>query len=277
MRPSLQRPGKELWHGVTKADLAQHLATVADEMLPHLRDRPLTLVRAPDGIHADRFFQKDAHHLAKHVETFPFEGVNYVVARSAADLLTLADQAVVELHGWVSRRDAPDRPDRLVFDLDPPHAGMFDVVREVARDLCGLLERRGGAPFPLLTGSKGIHVVVPLTPDAAFPEVVAFTSAVARVMARNDPRLTTELRKDRRRGRIFVDDLRNRPRQTAILPWSPRAREGAPFAVPVTRDDLERDGLEPDVARIGDASRWLERDAWRGFWDAATPLSRMLR
>lgn len=272
MPVDLQRPDKELWHGVTKHDLALHLATVAGEMLPHLRDRPLTLVRAPDGIHRDRFFQKDAHALARHVDTCTFDGVDYVLVREAHDLLWLADQAVVELHGWVSRCDQPDRPDRLVFDLDPPHEGMFDVVREVALDLCGLLERRGGTPYPLLTGSKGVHIVVPLVPEAGFAKVIAFTQAVARVMARRDARLTTELRKARREGRIFVDDLRNRPRQTAILPWSPRAREGAPFAVPVTVRDLEDERLRPDMARVGDAQRWLERNAWEDFWSRAVPL-----
>lgn len=275
MRLEVQRPDKELWKGVSKADLARHMVAAADVMLPHLKDRPMTLVRAPDGIDGQRFFQKDAHHLAKHLETCTFDGVDYVLARSADDLVRLADMAVVELHGWVSRCDQPDVPDRIVFDLDPPSSDEFDDVRIAARDLCRLLRKRGATPFPMLSGSKGIHVTVPLEREAPFADVVSFTNAVARVMTRHNPRLTTELRKDKRQGRIFVDTLRNRPRQTAVMPWSPRAKEGAPFALPILIEDLDDADLHPQAAHVGEAEGWLRRKAWEGFFDAAVPLSRI--
>lgn len=275
MKLELQRPNKELWPGVTKVDLARHMILVANQILPHLKDRPLTLVRAPDGIDGPRFFQKDAHHLASHLDTCHHRDIDYTMVHNHRQLIHLADQAAIELHGWTSRCDRPDTPDRLVFDFDPTEGEHFDEVRHAARDLCRLIRNRGGTPFPMITGGKGIHVLVPLERSAAFPEVIAFTDTVARVLARNDPLLTTEVRKDKRAGRIFIDTLRNRPRQTAVLPWSARLRPGAPFAAPITIDDLDDVTLHPRAARIGDTERWLQRDAWRGYAEAAVPLSRL--
>lgn len=269
MSLEMKRPGKELWDDVTKADLARHFLLVAPRMLPHLKDRPLTLVRAPDGIDKHRFFQKDAHHLGHELRRCRADDVQHVMAESPQDLVALADQACVELHGWVSRCTHPDVPDRIVFDLDPPDASHFADVQDVARKLHDLLEDRGARPHPMVTGSKGIHLVVPLVAEADFAKVVAFTDTVADVLTRHDRRLTTEVRKVKREGRIFVDTLRNRPRQTAVLPWSTRARPGAPVATPITRDDLDDPGLDPQAWTVGHIPG---HDPWKGFFDAAVPL-----
>lgn len=272
MHPELKRPDKQLWPGISKAELAIHLATVAPAMLPHLKDRPLTLVRAPDGVEAHRFYQKDAHHLSKDLKTCSFDGVAYVLARSPDDLVRLADQAAVELHGWTSRCDRPGHPDRIVFDLDPPDDSMFPVVRRAAQTLVDLIQEAGGTPFVLLTGSKGIHVVMPIRRGPDYDSVRRFTDAVARVMVRHDKDLTTELRKRARKGRVFVDTLRNRPRQTSVIPWSPRARPEGSFAVPVPVSALSDKDLDPRTARLGEAEAWLADDPWQGFFAAAARL-----
>jgi bifunctional non-homologous end joining protein LigD len=269
--PQITRPAKQLWEGVSKEDLARHMHEVAEAMLPHTHARPLTLVRAPDGVAAGTFFQKNARDLARWLPTCQSGDTQHATAARAEDLIRLADQAVVEVHGATATCYDLQRPDRLVFDFDPPPDRYDDVVDACTR-LAEMLQRRGGAPHFLLTGSRGIHVVVPLQPQATYDEVKSFADAVARVLERHNDALTTQFRKRRRGNRIFIDTLRNRPRQTSILPWSPRARSGAPFALPV--EDLA--DTRPDQARIGEAKSYLDARPWARFWESAVPLSRML-
>lgn len=272
MRVEMSRPDKELWPGVRKADLASYYGHVARWMLPHLERRPLTLVRAPDGVGAGRFFQKDAHHMPGLLSRCEVRSdLHHVMADDVQGLLALADQACVELHGWVSRCDAPDLPDRIVFDLDPPDQGRFPDVLDAARTLCDLLQRRGASVFPLLTGSKGIHVVVPLVPEADMDGVAAFADAVGRVLVRHDDRLTMQVRKAARQGRIFVDTLRNRRKQTSVLPWSTRAVEEAAIALPITVEALQED-VHPRMATVRDRP---QQDPWESFFSSAVPLSRI--
>jgi bifunctional non-homologous end joining protein LigD len=265
------RPDKPLFEcGITKADLAVYYAAVGPTMLPHLAGRPLNLERYPDGIDGPRIIQQRAStHFPPWVRrvTVPSRGgaVEHVVASDAATLVYLADQACITLHPWLSRADRLDRPDRLIFDLDPSD-DTLDEVRSAARDLGGLLRDLGLEPFAMATGSRGYHVVVPLRRHADFQVVRSFARDVARVAAARDPSLTLEQRRAARDGRILVDVMRNAYAHTAVAPYSVRARAGAPVAVPLQWEELLNPATRPDrwtlravpsrIARDGDP--WTE-------------------
>ncbi|GAA4905822.1 non-homologous end-joining DNA ligase [Streptomonospora salina] len=258
----LGKPDKELFGGggVTKRELAEHYRAVAPVMLPHVRDRPLALHRFPDGIFADGgsagFFQKrlpaHAPDWVGGVEVHREQGgsITMAVCDDTAGLLWLADQAVVTLHPWLSRTGDLERPDRVVVDLDPA-GDDFALAREAARDVRAGLEEAGLVPFVMTTGSRGLHVVAPIRPQRQFDTVRAFARRLADRVARRRPdAYTTEFRTDKRRGRLFLDVLRNAYAQHAVAPYSVRALPGAPVAVPVAWEEL--DGL-------GSAREWTVR------------------
>ncbi|MBW5480942.1 non-homologous end-joining DNA ligase [Streptomyces bambusae] len=260
----VSRPEKVLFpeDGITKADLAEYYRTVARRMLPHLRGRPLMLERHPDGIGepGSGFMQKDIpEHFPDwiHRAELPKEDgtVTHVLCEDTATLLHLADQGCVTPHRWLSRADRPDHPDRLVFDLDPP-GDEFPLVREAAGRLHELLEELELPSLLMTTGSRGVHVLVPLDRRAPFDDVRAFAADVAGVLTERHPdRLTTAARKKDRGDRLYVDIQRNAYAQTAVAPYAVRARPGAPVAAPLSWADLE----DPDL----DARRWTLADADR--------------
>lgn len=253
--------------GITKADLAGYYARIADTMLPHLDGRPISMHRFPDGIDGEDFFQKDVPDYfpdwirAERVEK---EGgsLDMAIVEEPATLVYLANQACITPHVWLSRIDEPRRPDRLVFDLDPPGDDV-GAVRDAARRLRDLLEETGLVPFVMTTGSKGFHVTVPLDRSADFDEVRGFARRCAELLAGRHPKaLTVEQRKAKRRGRVYIDTMRNAYAQTAVAPYAVRAREGAPVATPVDWDELGR--TEPRTYTIGSLFRRLGRkdDPW---------------
>lgn len=278
----LQRPGKILYPEpeVTKAELAQYLLRVCARMLPHLRDRPLTFVRMPDGVDGPVFFQKNTPaHMPQWIPRCAQPGsggvVEYALVNEPAALVVLADQGVAEIHGWTSTCSRPDKPDRMVFDFDPWDETQFATVREGAKSLAGLMEARGATPFVMTTGSRGLHLVVPLVPEATSREVNDFVDAVARSLVRHDPaRFTVQARKAKRDAKVYLDTLRNRPNQTSVSPWSPRRLPGASVAAPVSLDALDDEELDPQGVTIRNAEKWLDApDPWRHFFDRAVPLS----
>jgi bifunctional non-homologous end joining protein LigD len=171
--------------------------------------------------------------------------VEHVVASDAATLVYLADQACITLHPWLSRADRLDRPDRMIFDLDPSGEAP-DEVRTAATELGALLRELGLEPFAMATGSRGYHVVVPLRRRADFQTVRGFARDVARVAIARDPRLTVEQRRAARGGRILIDVMRNAYAHTAVAPYSVRARAGAPVAVPLRWEELLNPATRPD-------------------------------
>jgi bifunctional non-homologous end joining protein LigD len=245
------RPDKPLFPSqITKAELACYYAAVAPTMLPHIAGRPLNLERYPDGIHGPRIIQQRAsEHFPSWVRrvTVPSRdgAVAHVVASDAATLVYLADQACITLHPWLCRADRLDRPDRLIFDLDPSGEA-HDELRSAACDLGALLRDLGLEPFAMATGSHGYHLVVPLRRHADFPTVRAFARDVARIAAARDPRLTLEQRRDARGDRILVDVMRNTYAHTAVAPYSVRARAQAPVAVPLRWEELKDPATRPD-------------------------------
>ncbi|MFF8767289.1 non-homologous end-joining DNA ligase [Nocardiopsis dassonvillei] len=240
----VRRPGKPLFGegGATKEDLARYHARIAPLMLPHVRDRPVALARFPDGIDAQGFFVKHPS-VPDWVATVETSGGRMMLCQDAAALVWCADQAAVTLHAWQSRQPNLGLPDRMVIDLDPAGDGpeAFAACRAAARDVREVLDGLGLAAYVMTSGSRGLHVRSPLRPEADDQEVRVLAEAVAdRVAARRPDELTTEVRKAARRDRLFVDYLRNGREQLAVVPYSVRARPGAPIAAPLTWEDLEK-------------------------------------
>ena len=257
--------------GVTKLDLARHYERVAPLMLPYVRDRPLALQAYPDGIDHDGYFMKSApRHFPEWVArtTLRKRGgeITHVLAQDAATLAYLAGQNVVTLHTWLSRADAPDRPDRLILDLDPSGA-RFSEVRAAARDAGDRLRDRGLVPYAMATGSRGIHVVCPLRRGPAFTEVHAFARALAEEMVADEPgRLTLEWHKSDRGSRIYLDVNRIAYAQHAVAPYAVRPLARAPVAMPLHWPELDDRTLKPDRWTVGNVGPRLDDgDPWRGM------------
>jgi bifunctional non-homologous end joining protein LigD len=278
----ISNPDKVLFpdDGITKADLAGYYGRVAETMLPHLERRPLHLQRFPDGIGGEEIHQKQVpDYFPDFVERIdvPKKGggrITHALALNPQTLVYLAGQAVVTPHTWLSRADKLDCPDQVVFDLDPPRADL-DVVREAARALRSILEKIGLAPFVKPTGSRGLHVVCPLDRSPDFDEVRAFCRDVADlVVARDRDRFTTEQRKQKRRGRLYLDVARNAYAQTAVAPYAVRARAGAPVAAPLDWDEIGRRGFHPERYTIRNVFRRLgtKGDPWADIQSQAHSL-----
>ncbi|MEU2681014.1 non-homologous end-joining DNA ligase [Streptomyces sp. NPDC007107] len=243
---ALTRPGKVLFpdDGITKAGLAEYYRCVASAMLPHLRGRPLMMERCPEGIDGPAFMQKEVPaHFPDwfHRVELPKEGgtVTYAVCDEAASLVYLAGQACITPHRFLSRADRPDRPDRMVFDLDPS-GDDFGTVRTAALRLRTLLDELELPAAVMTTGSRGLHVVVPLDRRAPFDEVRDLAHRISGLLAARHPEtLTTAPRKQARGGRLYLDVQRNAYAQTAVAPYAVRARPGAPVAAPLTWAEVE--------------------------------------
>lgn len=268
----VRRADKELFpqDGITKADLAAHYRRVAPRMLPELRGRPLMLERMPDGIDGDRFYQKEVPGYFPewiHRARVTKEGgeVTQVVCDDTASLVYLAGQASITAHRWLSRADRPRRPDRLVFDLDPP-GDDFEPVRRAAHRLHELLDELGLSSGLMTTGSRGLHVLVPLNRGADVDEVHAFARAVADTLAaRHAQDLTTQFRKNAREGRLYVDVGANAYAQTVVAPFAVRTRPGAPVAAPLSWDELDTPGLTARRWTVTDLGDRLEKNPWAGL------------
>jgi bifunctional non-homologous end joining protein LigD len=266
--------------GVTKGELVEHYRTIADRMLPHLRGRPVSMQRFPGGIQEEGFFQKSApdyfpEWIARARVSKAGGTVEHVVCDNAATLVYLANQGCITPHVWLSRIDRIDHPDRLIFDLDPAGAD-FEAVRFAAGRVRELLEEIGLASFPLATGGRGLHLVVPLDRVADFDAVRSFARDVAGTLAARHPkRLTVEVRKNKRRGRVFLDVLRNAYAQTAVPPYAVRARPGAPVAVPLAWEEVSDPKIRGDAWSIRSLPARLEAvaDPWAGLSRRARSLS----
>ena len=230
--------------GFTKLDLALYYVSIADAVLPQLEGRPLTLVRCPDGIGGETFFQKHpGFWTPPQVRRFasPGETEEYLFVDSVPGLVALAQAGILEIHPWNSRVARLELPDQVIFDLDPDEALPFSRVAAAARRVRALLAERGLESFVKTTGGKGLHVCVPLLPERGWEELEEFTRAVALRLARDEPSaFTANMAKAQRKGKVYVDYLRNVRGANAVGAYSTRAREGAPVSVPVEWDELDR-------------------------------------
>jgi bifunctional non-homologous end joining protein LigD len=273
-------PDRSSQTGITKGELVDYYGEVAETMLPHLKGRALTVQRFPRGIGEQGWVQQDfADSLPDwmgRVEVAKEGGtVVHPVAERREALRWLANQNCVTLHLWQSRQARLHNPDRLVFDLDPSD-GDFAVLRETARTVAGVLEDLGLACYVQTTGSRGLHVVVPLRADTDFDTARQFARDVAEVAVADDPaHRTVEVRKDKRGRRIYLDIMRNVYAQNAVAPYSVRAREGAPVATPLEWDELDTRGLRSDRFTIRNLGNRLagQRDPWADMHRHARSLT----
>jgi bifunctional non-homologous end joining protein LigD len=259
--------------GITKGDLIDYYQAVADVMIPHTEDRPLTLHRFPDGIAEDGFYQQEsADYFPAWIRTRKVaragddngDPVEHVLCNNRATLVYLANQAVIALHGWLARAPRLSRPDRLIFDLDPADHD-FAAVRRAARRVVALMQELGMTPYAMTTGSRGLHIVAPLRADRDFDQVRALAQDMAAYLAARHPdELTAEQRKNKRRGRIYLDVMRNAYGQTGVMPYAVRALPGAPVATPLDLDELGDSALDPQRWHIGNILRRLGQkgDPW---------------
>jgi bifunctional non-homologous end joining protein LigD len=230
--------------GFTKLDLALYYVTIADSVLPHLEGRPLTLLRCPDGLGGESFYQKKSGFWTPpQIKRFPVpgKGDEHLYVDSVPGLVALAQSGILEIHPWNSRVAHLEQPDQVIFDLDPDEALPFSRVTAAARQVRTLLSERGLESFVKTTGGKGLHVCVPLVPERGWEELEEFTRAVAQRLARDEPAtFTANLAKAQRKGKVYVDYLRNVRGANAVGVYSTRAKEGAPVSVPVDWDELDR-------------------------------------
>lgn len=272
--------------GITKGDVVDCYRRIADTMLDHLRGRPLVMQRFPDGIDGDGFIQKQAPDYFPDwiatVELSKEDGsVRHVVADSPATIAYLANQGCISFHALLSRAERPEHPAELVFDLDPPdddEAGA--AVAFAARELHHLLTELRVSGYAKSSGSRGIHVHVPLDGQAAFDEDRGFSQAVGDLLASRHPdRLTTAQRKADRQGRLFIDTLRNAYAQHAVAPYSLRARPGAPVAVPLDWDEATSSSFDPQRITLANVFRRIAHkdDPWAAMPQASASLPDVTR
>ena len=273
--------------GLTKLDVARYYAAIAPLLLPELLDRPLSLLRCPQGMQGTCFFQK---HIAtrlppglRHITVQEKKGpAQYIAVAQAEGIVSLAQHGAIELHPWGASAPHLDRPDRLIIDLDPDETIGWPTLLEAAWLTRTLLQELGLAAYVRTTGGKGLHVVSPLKPTRAWSTVKPFAQAIARRLAGVAPaRFTSNMAKDQRHGRIFIDYLRNAEGATAIASYSLRARPGAPVAMPVAWDELQpKRDLRHDHFNLRNAvaASRAAAQAWASFpGDARAISSRMLR
>ena len=272
----VSRPEKELWPGVSKRAYVDALLAVADDMVPWLRGRPLTLVRAPDGVGGERYFQKAAPTYAPGwIRTVRIPApsarrdVDYVICDHPQTLAWLGNQAALEFHPAPVRTDRLDRPDLFVVDVDPPD-GAFDAGVEAVRLVLEVLDDAGLTAGLKTTGGKGLHVVVPIERRTSTEQLRAAAARVTRIVADRAPGLVTdEFRKDKRDGRVLLDPSRNAPGATVVAPYSPRARAGAPVSFPIVPEELGR--IRPEDFTVSSMAGRLADPgprAWRALAQA---------
>ncbi|TGV11481.1 DNA ligase D [Mesorhizobium sp. M8A.F.Ca.ET.173.01.1.1] len=283
---ALTHPDKIMYPGseISKATLVAYYAAVAEKMLPHIQDRPLSLVRDTDGDLAKTFFQK---HKLPGMPKAIHDGQLAKMSGRETRILWVDDLAgliggvqmnVLEFHVWGSLRQQPNLPHRMIFDIDPDEGLGFGDVKQAALDIRGVLEALGLQSWPLLSGGKGVHVVVPLVPEADWEEVKGFCQDFAELLARTDPsRFVANMSKAKRKGRMFLDYLRNGQGSTAICPWSTRARAAASCAVPATWEELPKLTSASAFDVFAAAARAQEPDAWDGYFEVEQTLTDRMR
>ena len=259
-------PDKVLWPapGITKRQYVGYLESVADLMLPWLHDRPLSLVRAPDGVEGERYFQKNTPKYAPEwvkTVTIPAPSakrdVAYTVCNDVETLRWLGNQAALEFHPAPVRRDRLDKPDQLVVDIDPPDAA-FDAAVEVALLVLEVTDDLGLTTLLKTTGGKGLHVVILIQRHVSSGELRHAADRLTEIVMERRPDLVTaEFRKEDRRGRVMLDPSRNSTGATMVAPYSPRAREDATVSFPVVADELG--SVDPSEFTVVSAPRLLDR------------------
>ncbi|MFE8071226.1 non-homologous end-joining DNA ligase [Marinobacteraceae bacterium S3BR75-40.1] len=271
---------------LSKGELIAYYRDVAPVMLPHLKHRPLTLERFPDGVDANGFIQQArSAHFPNWLEGLTVDHggesgrIEHILCNHETDLAFLADQGTISLHRWLSEKERLDCPNLLIFDLDPPGED-FTPVKQAAWQVKAGMTSLGLTPFVMTTGSRGLHVVAPIRPENDFDQVRDLAQRLARHLAeRHRHTLTTEQRKNKRQGRLYLDIMRNAFGQTAVAPYSVRAKPGAPVATPLEWHELEQKDLGPQDYTVNNLRRRLgqKKDPWKGMQRHAVKLDTALK
>jgi bifunctional non-homologous end joining protein LigD len=259
---------------ITKLMLARYYEEVGEWMLPHLAGRPLTLVRCPQGAEHQCFFQKHANETTpaniERIDVSDASGkATYLTASTLLSLIGTVQMGVLELHTWGSSAPHLDKPDRIIFDLDPAPDLAWARVVEAAQLVRGFMQELGLEGFVKTTGGKGLHVVIPIKPEKTWDEIKPFSRAIAEHFGETLPdRFTAKMTKARRTGRIFIDYLRNGWEATAVAAFSTRARPGAPVSVPIAWDELTNDMRDTSftLETVGQRLKHLARDPWQDYF-----------
>jgi bifunctional non-homologous end joining protein LigD len=272
----LSHADRPLWLGVTKQDLAKYWLAVAEHALPGLAQRPLSIVRCPEGVEGEHFFLKNGHGiLPPQIREGSVGRSPYLAIDGVEGLIALAQMSAIELHPWGATETDPTHPDRLVFDLDPGEGVAFRDVVKAAHEVRDRLERLGLQSFCRTTGGKGLHVVVPIEPDLPWDEAKPWCRAFAELLSQEKPeQYLPTLSKAERRGRILIDWLRNGLGATAVSSFCPRARPGAAVATPLSWKEVTPK-LDPASFTIKTVPARLSRlrsAPWAGFDDLIQAL-----
>jgi len=284
---TLSNPGKIYYPGIgiTKLDVARYYKSVAPYMLPYVARRPISLVRCPDGIEGQHFFQRHAMKgMSSAIKEVPIAGgeskKRYLYIDDAAGLFGLVQIGTLEIHDWGVALPKVSEPDHIVFDLDPDENLDFAILKAAAVEVRDFLDELGFESFLKATGGKGLHVVAPLTPNLGWDEVKGFAKAVADALAAARPdRYTANMAKKVRTGRIFVDYLRNQRGGTAICNYSTRARKGATVAVPLRWDELKalKSAAPYNVNTLPARLKAMKRDPWEGYFSTRQSITAKAR
>lgn len=283
---SITRPEKVLFpeDGITKGELIEYYAHIAPRILPHLRERPLTLERYPDGIHKQRIFQKEvSSYFPKWIRRVSVKKVggvvNHLVCNDTATLVYIANQACVTPHIFPSRIDKVNVPDQMIFDLDPQGEN-FELVRATAQAFKQLLDELELPAYLKTTGSRGLHIVVPLQRREEFDAVRDFARRLAQIVVSQAPgERTLESLKANRGDRVFIDTNRNAYAQLVAPAYAVRARKGAPVSLPLSWSDLKKKNLRSDGATIRTIFQTLDKvaDPWADLWKSGVSLAKARR
>jgi bifunctional non-homologous end joining protein LigD len=281
---AITHPDKVFWpdEGYTKGDLAEYYRSVFPRLRPYVQDRLLTLERCPDGMRGQCFYQREAPKgLPRGTPTQPVRdktgSTTYVVGGKLETQLALVNLGCIPVHTWSSRRRAPHRPDWLCFDIDPTSGNFSDAV-QAARLVKKRLDDLGLKSFPKTSGSRGMHVFVPIQPGPDNDRVLAFAEAFARILAGAHPKeLTVAARVRARRGRVYLDPFRNGFAQTVVAPFSVRRRPKAPVSMPLDWSEVTP-RLDPARFNLGNYERWMDRpDPWKEFFRHKQSLAAVMR